>query len=270
MAREDVRRLVFSHANGFPAGTYRVLFERWRQAGWTVEAVPAYGHDPRHPVTSNWPHLRAQLLEQIQTRPEPVALVGHSLGGYLSVMGACHLPQQVRAVVMLDSPLVGGWKAHSLHMAKRTGLISRVSPGRISSKRRVHWPSREAAHAHFAAKPSFAAWDPRMLDDYIACGLQSGPESGVVLSFEREIETRIYNSLPHHLMPLMQRRPPTAGMAFIGGTQSAEVRQVGLAYTRAATRERISWIEGPHLFPMHKPEATADEVLGWLDRLLAS
>ena len=26
--------IVFSHANGFPEGTYRVLFEAWRAAGW--------------------------------------------------------------------------------------------------------------------------------------------------------------------------------------------------------------------------------------------
>ena len=31
--------LVFSHANGFPAGTYRTLFDRWREAGWRVVAV---------------------------------------------------------------------------------------------------------------------------------------------------------------------------------------------------------------------------------------
>ena len=44
-----VRRIVFSHANGFPAGSYRVLFEAWRAAGFEVHAVPKFGHDPRFP-----------------------------------------------------------------------------------------------------------------------------------------------------------------------------------------------------------------------------
>ena len=39
-ALADGRTLVFSHANGFPAGTYRVLFEAWRAAGWRVVALP--------------------------------------------------------------------------------------------------------------------------------------------------------------------------------------------------------------------------------------
>ena len=44
--------LVFSHANGYPAGTYRQLFKIWRDAGWRVLAVDKFGHDPRYPVTS--------------------------------------------------------------------------------------------------------------------------------------------------------------------------------------------------------------------------
>jgi hypothetical protein len=32
------RTLVFAHANGFPAGTYRSLFDHWRHAGWRVLA----------------------------------------------------------------------------------------------------------------------------------------------------------------------------------------------------------------------------------------
>ena len=46
--------IVFSHANGFPAGTYRQLFEAWRGAGFEVHALERFGHDPAYPVRSNW------------------------------------------------------------------------------------------------------------------------------------------------------------------------------------------------------------------------
>jgi surfactin synthase thioesterase subunit len=59
----------------------------------------------------------------------------------------------------------------------------------------------------------------------------------------------------------MKKHPPRCPVAFIGGTQSAEVRQVGLAATRAVTRGRIEWLEGSHLFPMEQPLATAQAVL---------
>ena len=259
------RTIVFSHANGFPAGTYRVLFEHWRRAGFRVEAIERIGHDPRYPVTSNWPHVRQQLVDFVESLgAAPVCLVGHSLGGYLSLMVACARPALAEAVVMLDSPLIGGWRAHSLHMAKLTGLIERVSPSRVSRRRRHEWPDAAAAHAHLAGKPAFARWDARVLADYIACGMQPGSDGTVQLAFDRQIESRIYDSLPHNLAAVVRRHPPRCPVAFVGGRQSRELQQAGLALTRAVVRERLAWQEGSHLFPMEHPEATAQAVLRWL------
>ena len=257
--------IVFSHANGFPAGTYRVLFEHWRQARHRVIAVERYGHDPAYPVTSNWPHLRDQLLDRIrhEAPAEAVHLVGHSLGGFLSLMAACRQPAVARSVVLLDSPVVAGWRAHGVRVAKATGLIRRVSPGRVSRRRRERWASMDEARAHFSGKSVFARWDPRVLGDYLDAGLEADPSSpgGVRLAFQRDVETRIYDTLPHHLGTLVRRHPPRCPVHFIGGTRSAEVRQVGLEMTRAVTQGRIGWIEGGHLFPMERPTQTALAVL---------
>jgi pimeloyl-ACP methyl ester carboxylesterase len=260
--------IVFSHANGFPAGTYRVLFEAWRDAGWRVVARARFGHDPDFPVTSNWPHLRDELLDFVAREAPggPVHLVGHSLGGYLSLLAACRRPRLAASVVLLDSPVLAGWRAHTVQVAKATGLIKRISPGRVSRTRRHQWPSSDAARAHFASKRAFARWDPAVLDDYIAVGFESAsPGEGVRLAFDRGIETRIYDTLPHHLGALLRRHPPRSPVTFIGGTRSTELRQVGLEATRALTRGRIGWIEGSHLFPMEKPLDTAAAVLRAID-----
>src|SRR5574341_174328 len=128
-ARPDTKpALVFSHANGFPAGTYRLLFEAWRAAGYEVHAIEKFGHDPDYPVTSNWPHLRRQLSDFIEREVgRPAFLVGHSLGGFLSLMTAIRFPQLARGVVLLDSPVIYGWKARALQLAKATGWNERVS-----------------------------------------------------------------------------------------------------------------------------------------------
>ncbi len=188
--------------------------------------------------------------------------MGHSLGGYLSLLAACRRPRLAASVVLLDSPVLAGWRAHGVRVAKATGLVKRISPGRVSRTRRHHWPSTEAARAHFAAKRAFARWDPAVLDDYIAAGTEPDPGGeGVRLFFDRAVETRIYDTLPHHLGTLLRRHPPGSPVAFIGGTRSAELRQVGLEATRALTRERLIWIEGSHLFPMERPLDTAAVVL---------
>jgi pimeloyl-ACP methyl ester carboxylesterase len=129
---------------------------------------------------------------------EPAFLVGHSLGGILSLMCAARHPELVRGVLLIDSPVLGGWRATTLGLAKRTALVGALSPGRISQKRRHHWPDAESALESFQQKKSFARWDPQVLRDYIAHGTHD--EGGQrVLSFDRDIETAIYNSLPHKL-----------------------------------------------------------------------
>lgn len=264
------RTIVFSHANGFPAGTYGQLFAPWRAAGWRVLAIEKFGHDPRYPVTSNWPKLRDQLVHFIEAEvPEGAFLVGHSLGGLLSLMAACRRPDLARGVVMLDSPVIAGWRAHSLQVIKATGLVGRVSPGRVSRTRRHEWPSRTDVRAHFAAKRLFARWAPGVLDDYVAAGTEPRGDR-VVLAFDREVETRIYNTLPHNLDRLMRRHPLRCPLGFIAGSRSREVRTGGLDKVRRLAGERLRWIEGTHLYPMEQPAETAATVLDLLETMQAA
>ena len=165
-------------------------------------------------------------------------------------------------VVLLDSPVLGGLLSKGVQLAKAVGLNQRISPGRVSRQRRHHWPSTDAAHAHFAAR-----WAPEVLRDYIACGVQPAGDlesAGQRLAFHRDIETTIYDTLPHHMSALLHRNPLRCPVAFVGGTQSAENRQVGLRATERLTHGRMSWIEGSHLFPFEQPTAATAQVLHWL------
>ncbi|MDP3171671.1 MAG: alpha/beta fold hydrolase, partial [Polaromonas sp.] len=136
--------IVFSHGNSFPASTYGVLFQSLKARGFQVRAIEKFGHDPHYPVTSNWPCLVQQLAdfsaEAVEKTGEAVFLVGHSLGGFLSLMCAARNPelggQPVRGVLLIDSPILGGWRAAALSVAKRAQLVGSISPGAVSRKRR--------------------------------------------------------------------------------------------------------------------------------------
>jgi pimeloyl-ACP methyl ester carboxylesterase len=266
--------IIFSHGNSFPASTYSVLFRGLRARGFAVRALEQFGHDPQYPVTSNWPHLVQQLADfaaqQIEEHGQPAWLVGHSLGGFLSLMCAARHPQLgghgVAGVVLLDSPVLGGWRAKAVALAKHTQLVGSVSPGKVSRARRNTWPSAEAAFTHFEHKKAFARWDPQALRDYIEHGTQDveTPKGRQrVLCFDRDIETAIYNTLPHNLDRLLRRHPLQCPVGFVGGTHSEEMRQVGMRMTRqvvGSRPERLRLVEGSHLFPMEQPLLTAQLV----------
>ena len=256
--------IVFSHANSFTASTYNVLFKELRSRGFKVKAVEKFGHDPRYPVTNNWPHLVQQLLDFTQAEViktgAPVILAGHSFGGFISLMAAARHPELARGVLLIDSPILGGWRATTLGVIKSAQMVGSVSPGAVSRRRRYQWPDQDAALAYFQSKKAFARWDPQVLQDYIAHGTHDetqGGETRRTLSFDREVETAIYNTLPDNLDRLFKRHPLKCPVAFIGGTHSAEMKQVGMTMTESICKGRLMMLDGSHLFPMEKPQATA-------------
>lgn len=261
-------QLHFAHANSYPAGTYRQFFDVLGQ-DFQIQALDMHGHNPRYPVRDGWSALVNELIEELTTRyTEPVILVGHSLGGMLSMMTARARPDLVRCVVMLDAPVVAGWRALFWRALKSTSVADRYSPAKFSARRRNIWPDAEAAYQHFAAKPMFAAWAPDVLRDYLASGLAPHPD-GLQLRFTREIETDVYRSLPHHLGRLVRGRYPVP-IGFVGATDSVECRQAGLGPTRRLVGRHFRQLPGGHLFPMESPRLAAQATREMIEALLGA
>lgn len=261
--------LHFSHANGFPVTTYRKLFSLLEH-DFEIRAVDRFGHDPQYPVTREWPHLVDQLLVSIEhSYREPVWLAGHSLGGFLSLMAALRRPELVKGVVMLDSPIIAGWRAHVLRVAQLLGMDERPSPAFLTKKRRTHWEDADAVWQHFKRKPNFSIWDDEVLRDYADHGTEpTGRADERTLRFNREIEYSIYRTLPTSLGRRVARGTPVP-VAFVAGTGSPEIRQCGLGATRRLVGERLRHVEGGHLFPMERPVETAATVVELINMMRA-
>lgn len=260
-------QLHFAHANSYPAGTYRQFFD-YLGREFDIQALDMHAHNPLYPVTDCWDALVDEYIAELSARySEPVVLLGHSLGGMLSLMVAYKRPDLVRCVVMLDSPVVAGWRALFWRVMKMTKGADKYSPAKFSARRRFVWPDAEAAYQHFVSKDLFAAWAPGVLRDYMEHGLKPHPE-GVQLRFTREIETAVYRSLPHHLGAMMRGRFPVP-IGFIGGTDSWETSQSGLDHTQALVGEHFRLLPGGHLFPMESPEQAANATSEMIKALLA-
>ena len=257
--------LHFTHGNSYPSGAYgRLLEELGRD--FDVRTTDMLGHDPRYPVDDNWHALIDELIAQLERYDQPAILVGHSLGGAVGMLAAARRPDLARCVVMLDSPVVAGWRAAVWRLAKALGLGRKLSPGGVAQRRRNVWPSRQAAYEHFIAKPIFQAWAPGALDDYLDHGLKPHPQ-GVQLRFDREVEASIYASLPHDMGPVL-KKPYPLPIGFVAGTDSQELRQAGMDATRKLVGDNLVMIEGTHLYTMESPRLTAQLTREMIHRLL--
>jgi pimeloyl-ACP methyl ester carboxylesterase len=173
-------------------------------------------------------------------------------------MCAARHPQLARGVLLLDSPILGGWKAHAPARGQ-----AHAAGGRDLARR--HQPQAQEPLA--LARGGAGALPPQegLCPLGRRCCRLHHPrhhdEDGErVLAFDRDVETAIYNTLPDNLDRLLKRHPLKCPVAFIGGLQSEEMKQVGMAMTEKVTQGRIMMLDGQPLFPMEKPLMTAAAV----------
>ncbi|MFO9655761.1 alpha/beta hydrolase, partial [Legionella pneumophila serogroup 1] len=168
-----MRELIhFAHGNGFPSLCYKQLLEQL-ETRFDCCFIDKIGHDPDYPVGENWHNLVAEIIASIKRQAEqPVIAVGHSLGGVLSLLAAIEQPKLFKAIIMLDSPLIGAFKSSMVRLAKALGIIDRVTPAFRTKKRREHWQNYEQLISYLKTRDLFKTFTEECLNDYIKYGLQ--------------------------------------------------------------------------------------------------
>ena len=246
--------LHIAHANGFTGGTYNVLAERLGQH-YTVHAIDRLAHNPRFPVTDNWNFLVDEMIHHFETNfRHPVIAVGHSLGGVLSLMTAIRRPDLIKALVMLDSPVMTPWQAQGMRFMKMTRLNERVFPIRRIEERQTQWRDLDDARAYFGGKSLMRDFDPRCLDDYIISGTDQTAD-GLALRYVPQLEANIWRTIPHNIHTLGQLKVPGA---VIGGRSSEYFKPLNGAFMKSRLGMKLKWTEGGHMYPLERPLETAD------------
>lgn len=248
-----MRALIhFAHGNGFPSPCYRQLLNALEER-FDCCYIDRIGHNPSFPVSDNWQELINEVISSIQKQAhQPVIAIGHSLGGVLSLLAAVEQPELFKAVILLDSPLIGRFKSHIVRFSKRFGMIDHLTPAYRTRGRREHWASREEVLTYLKHKALFKQFTESCLNDYIDYGLNQD-ESGYSLRFNPDIEYQIYRTIPDVLHQYEGKLVVPA--AVIRGSQSRVLDRFDLRYMKKHYGVTGFETAGTHMFPMEHPEA---------------
>lgn len=244
--------LYFLHANGFPSESYSVMLNHLKQH-FNVGYKTQLAHDPRFPVSTNWTHLVQEVIEDIQQKyKEPVILLGHSMGGVLSLLVSFQRPELVKQVVMLDPPVIDFWSGLMLKSAKWLKLDDRITPAGRTLGRREIFKDKAEAIDYFRHKSLFKNVDSRCLQDYVNAGTSASAD-GIRLRYSASTEVNIYRTIPLNLYRHKKLTRPTTmvlgdASQVVRGLQKRHMRKLGVS---------MAFIRGGHLFPLERPEATA-------------
>ncbi|MEM6264030.1 MAG: alpha/beta hydrolase, partial [Bacteroidota bacterium] len=163
--------LVFLHSNGFSAPVYQGFFNAL--VPYKVEYPPSVlGHGNDFPKRSWKPMIKGvihYLEQEVQT---PTTLMGHSLGGVISLFVAAQRPDLLERVILLDPPTFGPRLRNILKVGKAIGISGRVPPASLAKRRRSEFESREGALEYFKGKKLFRNFDEQSLENYVQHGLK--------------------------------------------------------------------------------------------------
>ncbi len=158
--------------------------------GWRVVAVdlPGHGHSPPIDGTVTMQQLAAEVLEVIDALDGVVdLLVGHSLGGAVSIELAAARPDRVRRLVVEDPPAIN----RAEDVAWLYNLEREIGAARTDFESEVR-RTREQ-------NPDWLAEDARQ--DVEGKALADG--SGIVASYRADIGNRVLSLLPRLHVPTL-------------------------------------------------------------------
>lgn len=170
--------IVFLHANGFNALTYREVLSPLG-SDFRVLALDQRGHGLTDlPVVAegraDWFDLRDDLLAALSALDvRGAVLAGHSMGGTASILAAASVPEFARSLILFDPVVM---------LSPRPENVAQSPMVQAASRRRANFPSRAEAFASYHGRGAFRTWPDVILTDYLTDGMRDLPDGEVTLS----------------------------------------------------------------------------------------
>lgn len=253
--------LVFSHATGFNAATYRPLLDAVAEYV-DVLAADARGHG-QSTLSAQPTHLHAwtvyyrDLAHLIAQCDRPVYLAGHSIGGLCSLAVAARKPEWVKGVMAIDPVMLDPLQGLPVRVLQWLNRSDRHPLAAGAKRRRPEFASLADAFKTYRQRKSFADWSDEWLTAYVESAFRP-IASGVRLRCEPAWESRTFAMVEHwpwRFIPRVQA-PVSLVLAQYGSTCSPRSRK---QVSRLQPAWKVDeWAGTSHFLPMEKTSQLAE------------
>ena len=243
--------VIFSHANGFNARTYRSILAPLAQS-LRILAIDLRGHGSTTLSAAvegreGWLQFRDDLLAlTAEVADGPVVLAGHSMGGAASLLAAAAEPGRVKALALFDPVVIPSDRQHDdlEHNPLAIG----------ADRRRAVFPSRAAVMEAYTGRGAFRTWSPEQLADYVEAGFRETLDGQVTLTCAPAWEASNFRTHNYDIWGAFRdsRCPIRILRAEGGSTCRIEGHEDELA---ATGRIEVETVPGTsHFLPMERPD----------------
>ncbi|HFB54497.1 MAG TPA: alpha/beta hydrolase [Hellea balneolensis] len=264
-------KVVFLHANGFNALSYRTLLQ---DLGVHVVALDVHGHGmsdlPANPKTlRNWHYIADDIIDYLSHHTHAkVMLAGHSMGAAMGILAAAKSPEHIHGLCAFDPPTLPRTAQFMPYLPGGRGFMKkRFSLAKNAGRRRKHFDSHAAAFERYHRRGTFKHMDEAVLHDYLKGGLVPHSE-GVKLACDPLWEQAVYVSHGHNLYKAATSLPKHSKIIYAGGMGAASLPSTRARMAKALGADKVEYhTELTHFFPLENPDYARAEMLALLKQI---
>jgi pimeloyl-ACP methyl ester carboxylesterase len=251
--------IVFIHATGFNARTYRTLLAPLGDK-LHVLALDARGHGrtelpARTFGYTSWRRHRDDLIAVLEHFSAPVTLAGHSMGATVSLLAAGRRTDLVCALALIEPVILPATMYAMMELPLAPYLHRWILPiARGAGARRARFPDREAAIKAFTGRGVFKAFPPEVIADYVGDGLIEDGKGGFRLACKPAYEAATFSAQRNN--PWAALRKVTDPIVLLRAERGSTMPEAAL-HRLAAIKPgaRVATVEGAsHMLPMERPD----------------
>jgi pimeloyl-ACP methyl ester carboxylesterase len=252
--------VIFSHANGFNARTYRSILSPLAQR-LRILAIDLRGHGATTLPTTiegreGWPQFRDDLVALMAAvADDPVVLAGHSMGGTSSLLAAAAEPGRVKALALFDPVVMPAGMAVDPDAMQDNPLAAGAE------RRRAIFASKAAVVEAYTGKGAFKTWSPEQLADYVEAGFRETETGQVTLTSTPAWEASNFRT--HNYDAWAAFRATRCPIRILRAEAASTFRLEGAEAELTATgRIEIETVPGTsHFLPMERPDLVRSTLL---------